>query len=304
MHPDHIPLLSRLSPYVRICHDYAGNPAQLKPRIINDHAFLYFKQGSGTFVNGPDRYAIAPNTLFLVRPNCEHSFSTASGPFHMLNMHVDLAERPDSASISYLQTPRERKAPPVSDFLSEALLPVCIPIQRTAIYERLFFCIHGLCTSEVALRSMPSVSASNGASRIQIKAGMLELLAFLLEEVQQQKIPSRLRGQLPGLQAAVRYMQAKFHRSISHLEVAREAGMSGSYFARCFKEYYRMSPIRFLMQLRIENAKSALALTEMPVKAVATSVGFQSVHHFTRAFTRTAGVSPAAYRDAHGRVKK
>jgi AraC-like DNA-binding protein len=304
MHPHQASLLSRLSPYVRICHDYVGDPVELHPRVINDHAFLYYKQGEGNFVNGSDRYTIAPGSLFLIRPNCEHSFKATGSQFHMLNMHVDLVERSDSATVYYLQDPRDPKPPHKADFLSEELLPVCIPIRRTAVYERLFFCIHGLCTSEAALRSMPSFSAGNGASRIQIKSGMLELIAFLLEEVHQQKMSPKLREQLPGLQAAVRYMQAKFHRPISHLEVAKEAGMSGSYFARCFKEYYRVSPIRFLMQLRVEKAKAELALTELPVKAVAASVGFQSVHHFTRTFTRSVGISPAAYREAHGRVKK
>jgi AraC-like DNA-binding protein len=222
----------------------------------------------------------------------------------MLNIHTDLIERPDSATISYLQDAKDPRPPHEDNILSEKMLPVCIPIRRTAAYERLFFCIHGLCTSEVALRSMPSLRTGNGASRIQIKSGMLELIAFLLEEVHQQQMSPRLREQLPGLQAAVRYMQLKFHRPIGHLEVAKEAGMSGSYFARCFKEYYRVSPIRFLMQLRMEHAKAELALTELPVKAVATSVGFLSVHHFTRAFTRWVGISPAAYREAHGRVKK
>jgi AraC-like DNA-binding protein len=138
------------------------------------------------------------------------------------------------------------------------------------------------------------------ASRIQIKAAMLELISFLFAEVHAQRISPALREQLPGLQAAVRYMQSNFQRPISHIEVARAAGMSGSYFARCFKEYYQVAPIRFLMQLRMEKAKTELTLTELPVKAVAASVGFQTVHHFTRAFSRHVGISPAAFRSAHG----
>lgn len=286
------PLLSRLSPFVRLSHDFPTPAFDLRPRIINDHAFLYFKHGRGTFLNGRDSYTIAPGTLFLVRPNVEHSFQGRGSPFYMLNMHVDPVERPDSATIHYDQRTKGPMPPPESDILSVDALPVRIAIRRPAVYERLFFCVHGLFT------------VGDQASRIQIKAAMLDLIAFLFAEVQQQQISPALRAQLPGLEAAVRYMQTNFHRPISHLEVAQEARMSGSYFARCFKEYYRISPIRFLMQLRMEKAKTELTLTDLPVKAVAAGVGFQSVHHFTRAFTKSVGISPAAYRAAHGRSKK
>jgi len=282
-------LISRLSPFVRLAHDFP-TPAgfELKPRIINDHAFLYFKQGRGTFLNARTSYSIAPGTLFLVRPNVEHSFQGRG--FYMLNMHVDLIERPDSAAIDYQQRRDDPHPPRAQDMLSAEALPVCIAIRRTAVYERLFFCVHRL------------FQVGGQASRIQIKAAMLDLIAFLFAEVQQQQMSPALRSQLPGLESAVRYMQTNFHRPISHTEVAREARMSGSYFARCFKEYYQLSPIRFLMQLRMEKAKTELTLTELPVKAVAAGVGFQTVHHFTRAFTRHVGISPAAYRDMHGQV--
>ena len=104
-------------------------------------------------------------------------------------------------------------------------------------------------------------------------------------------------------------MQTNFHRPISHTEVAQEARMSSSYFARCFKEYYQLSPIRFLMQLRMEKAKTELTLTELPVKAVAACASvFQSMHHFsrTRAFTRHVRdpFAGRVSRRARARVKK
>ena len=128
---------------------------------------------------------------------------------------------------------------------------------------------------------------------------MIDLFAFLFREVQQNEISPALRAQLPSLEVAVGYMQANFHRRIGHAEAAAKAGLSSSYFARCFKQYYAISPIRFLAQLRLEKAKSELTLTQQPIKAIATSVGYASIHHFTRAFTKHAGVSPAAYRQIH-----
>jgi len=98
-------LLTRLTPFVRLSHDFPTPAFSLPPRRINDHALLYFKLGGGTFVHGETEFEIQPGSLFLVRPTIEHRFDGRGAPFHMLNMHVDMVERPDSASIDIHQRP-------------------------------------------------------------------------------------------------------------------------------------------------------------------------------------------------------
>ena len=158
-------MLSRLSPFVRLAHDFPTPAFELKPRVINDHAFLYFKHGRGTFLNGRTQYPIAPGTLFLIRPNVEHSFQGRGSPFYMLNMHVDLIERPDSAAINLNQDRNDPHPPRPQDILSEEALPVCIAIRRPAVYERLFFCVHRLF----------QVGGQSSQPRIQIQAALLDL---------------------------------------------------------------------------------------------------------------------------------
>ena len=58
-------ILGRLSPYVRLAHDFhpPGGSHLLPRRRINDHALLYFRQGSGKFVIGGKTHAIAPGIV-------------------------------------------------------------------------------------------------------------------------------------------------------------------------------------------------------------------------------------------------
>lgn len=288
--PTTAPLLSRLSPFVRLSHDFSTRAFSLPPRRINDHGLLYFKLGGGTFVHGDDSYDILPGSLFLVRPIVEHRFDARGAPFHMLNMHVDLVERPDSTEIDLHQSPGHVRPPLPQDVLDDgdAGIPVLTRIRQQAVYERLFGRVHGL------------FQLNDPASRLQIKAAMLDLLAFVYREAHQQRIAPSLRAQVPRLEAAVSYMQSHYREPITHDQAASKARMSRSYFARCFKEYYRVSPLKFLTQLRMEKAKTELTLTQVPIKIIAENVGYSTVHHFTRAFTQTVGVSPAAYRKMHG----
>jgi transcriptional regulator GlxA family with amidase domain len=51
--------------------------------------------------------------------------------------------------------------------------------------------------------------------------------------------------------------------------------------------------------MRLEHAKMLLVHTGTTIKGIAASVGYRSVHHFSRIFSRRVGLSPGAFRDAH-----
>ncbi len=55
-------------------------------------------------------------------------------------------------------------------------------------------------------------------------------------------------------------------------------------------------PHRWLLQRRIDQAKALLRETAEPLAEIAIRCGFADQSHFTRTFTRAAGVSPGAWR--------
>ncbi|MDQ3399196.1 MAG: helix-turn-helix domain-containing protein, partial [Deinococcota bacterium] len=54
-------------------------------------------------------------------------------------------------------------------------------------------------------------------------------------------------------------------------------------------------------QARLDRARALLEHTGTPIKGIAAAVGYKSVHHFSRAFSRQVGRSPGAYREASTR---
>ena len=57
-----------------------------------------------------------------------------------------------------------------------------------------------------------------------------------------------------------------------------------------------MPPIRYLRQLRMEQAKHLLESSFLSVKEIAFQVGLNDESHFVRDFKSTYGYSPALYR--------
>lgn len=84
-------------------------------------------------------------------------------------------------------------------------------------------------------------------------------------------------------------------------DLASEASMSRSAFSAAFGEAFGQTPMDFVQKARLHRAAQLLATTELPVKVIAASAGFQSRSHFSRAFSRAYGADPSAYRKHHER---
>lgn len=84
--------------------------------------------------------------------------------------------------------------------------------------------------------------------------------------------------------------------------LADAAGMSRSTFLRHFRRLMRMSPIEFVQRVRLEEARTMLGGTTLPIKAVAARTGFASRSHFSRLFRATFGHDPSSFRQQQDRV--
>lgn len=79
-------------------------------------------------------------------------------------------------------------------------------------------------------------------------------------------------------------------------ELAPLVDLSDSRLGHLFKAETKVSLDSFLTQLRLERAADLLALTEMPIKEIASAVGYRQVPSFYRAFRNRFKVRPTEYR--------
>lgn len=111
-------------------------------------------------------------------------------------------------------------------------------------------------------------------------------------------------GSLPWLQV---FQDSRLSRAVGAIlerpghpftleELAATVGMSRSAFAQHFATAFGQSPIEFLKQVRLYRAARLLEVTDLPIKAVAKSVGYDSRSYFSRAFRAIYGMDPTEYR--------
>ena len=95
---------------------------------------------------------------------------------------------------------------------------------------------------------------------------------------------------------AIHYMRENMTRMITLSEVASHVGLSESYFSAVFAKKTGSSPLRYLANLRFEQACHYLNSTDMKVNQICPLVGYDDSLYFSRVFSKTMGMPPSKYR--------
>ncbi|MBD3883295.1 helix-turn-helix transcriptional regulator [Phormidium tenue FACHB-886] len=77
----------------------------------------------------------------------------------------------------------------------------------------------------------------------------------------------------------------------NHFFNTTDLGVSSG-FANLFKQAMGISPHRYVIQQRVERAKSLPSKTDLAIADIALRVGFSSQSHLTQQFKRFTGMTP------------
>jgi AraC-like DNA-binding protein len=92
-------------------------------------------------------------------------------------------------------------------------------------------------------------------------------------------------------------MNKHFRENLSLNELAVLAGYSVSTFKRKFVEVYQSSPKRWLLNKRLQEAKTLLEFSDKTVSEIGYEVGFENISHFIYSFKAKFGVTPKSLQE-------
>ncbi len=123
--------------------------------------------------------------------------------------------------------------------------------------------------------------------------------AFLFYDIIKTLRGAHFASPKPIVEKVTSILQQEFRNDTNLLEIAQEVNYSIHYLIREFKAYHGLTPHQYVLQLRIENAKSLLTSSNASPLEIATLCGFRDVSALYRAFIKKVGQTPGQYRSKY-----
>lgn len=152
----------------------------------------------------------------------------------------------------------------------------------------------------ICRRLYKEVSLGGMADRLLVESLVMQLGVLLLRRhsTAPQEAGSIYPGGLTRCQARriLDYIESNLSRDLTLRELAGTANLSPHHFARMFKRTVGTAPHRYVVERRVEHAKRMLRTRGgVSLVEVGLSMGFCNQSHFTSAFSRVVGVTPARF---------
>jgi len=95
-------------------------------------------------------------------------------------------------------------------------------------------------------------------------------------------------------------MRESVYKNLTAEDISKQLNISYSGFRRAFKEFTGSSPSRYMLELKLNEAKLLLSTTNQPVKEVSYVLNFENPDYFPIFFKKRTGLTPVEYRNFTG----
>ena len=100
----------------------------------------------------------------------------------------------------------------------------------------------------------------------------------------------------PRLARALSVMEGHLEELLGMDEISKAVGVSRRQLERMFHRHFRMTPVRYYLELRLQRARALLQYSDLAIVEIAVACGFGSAAHFSRTYHGWAGNAPSVER--------
>ena len=117
---------------------------------------------------------------------------------------------------------------------------------------------------------------------------VLKLLQDMLLERDARNTIHKISTQEERIQRIATYLQLNFLNEIDYEALYRKNGFSRRNFFRCWKQFYNLTPARYVLQLKMEYACNQLRETDLSVGEIAEELKFKNSCYLSILFRKIA----------------
>ena len=93
-------------------------------------------------------------------------------------------------------------------------------------------------------------------------------------------------------------MRESVYNNLLAEDIAKQLNISYSSFRKAFKEFTGTSPSKYMIELKLNEAKLILSTTNQPIKEISYSLSFENPEYFHIFFKKRTDQTPGEYRNS------
>ena len=250
---------------------------------VRDCRIMYIVDGCATFSLNDQSFMLGKNSVFYCSGDATYAIFT-DGPLKLLSLNFDLSQAsknlvlpftPEEVNVAKNKVPTNKCIIDDSDFLNSY-----IALENCLEFKPMILDIIDEFSSKKILY-MENCSC-------MIKKVLIEMHRKTLE---------RTHSSFGAVNRALEYISANFTREIKNSEIATLTGYHEYHLNRLFIRHTGTSMHKYIINMRLNEAKKLLLNTDLPLAHIATKVGFNSNTHFSNSFKRETKLTPFEFRN-------
>ncbi|SFS74382.1 helix-turn-helix domain-containing protein [Paenibacillus sp. BC26] len=244
--------------------------------LINEHhhqfhQMLYVLDGSGTILLSGKSYALKRDCGVLITPYTNHSIiSDSKLTVLVLAFNQDMLD----SAITYEL---------LQQFFKHSRFIAPLPFGRRELQQ--------------LLRKMIfEQTQGNAFNYLAMKIYLSEILLIVARQESSYQVTDANDVRAEKLR---NYIDNHYFEISDSNDLSSKLGLGVRHMNNIFKERYKITPVHYLAEVRIELSKKMLVETEKEISSICFEVGFENLSTFYRTFKNHTWVSPNIYRRIH-----
>lgn len=239
-----------------------------KGRVLNEYQLLYITNGNGIFTYGNSKqsYLITEGKMFFLTPGVWHTYKPLENSGwneYWIGFKGEIIDKIVKEGFFL------NKTPVFNIGMNEEIIDLYYKAIEIATEERAGF---QQALSGIVMNILGLMYYRNKTRAFEDEE--------LINKINKAKV----------------IMREDVYKNITAEAIAKNLGISYSGFRRAFKELTGTSPSKYMLELKLNEAKLLLYNTNLPIKEISYSLNFENPDYFPIFFKKRTGKTPTEYR--------
>ncbi|MDD3320692.1 MAG: AraC family transcriptional regulator [Paludibacter sp.] len=240
-----------------------------KGRVLNEYQLLYITDGNGVFTFGNSKQScfITEGKMFFLMPGVWHTYKpieNSGWSEYWIGFKGDIIEKIVSEGF----------------FLNRA------PVFNIGLNERII---------DLYLKAIEIANEERAGFQQALSGIVMHILGLMYYRDKTRDFEDE--ELINKINKAKVIMRESVYRNIGAEDIAKSLNISYSGFRKAFKEFTGTSPSKYMLELKLNEAKLLLSTSNQSIKEISYCLKFENPDYFPIFFKKRTGQTPGEYRN-------